>query len=160
MNVGIRRNNRGWQIPLLILSTCFLLCCSIARAQQPFGDAKKGGRDENNKIRIRSILRVTKSSRQPRIEIELYSDRSFPVLNAAVVLLIGEQVFHGGGYGDTKEHVLIFTLTPEEFAKTKTGEKVTVAYEGIDLDKVRDEDWEENLRVWRFGKLDKSKIDQ
>ena len=161
--VTVRKNSRLWQMSLLMLSCSFLLCASIAGAQQPFGDAKKGGRDENNRMRIRSVLRVTKTTRQPVIEIEVYSDRSFPVLNAAVVLLVGDQVFHGGGYGDTKGHVLVFTLTPKEFAKIKTGDEVIVTYQGADPKKVRDEDSDEDKGqrwVWKFGKLDKSKIDE
>ncbi len=113
-------------------------------------------------MRIRSVLRVTKSSRQPLIEVEVYSDRAFPVLNAAVVLLVGEHVFQGAGYRE-KGHVLIFTLTPEEFSKTKTGDEVIVTFQGADPKKVREEDSGEDKGqrwVWKFGKLDKSKIDQ
>ncbi|MGI8836487.1 MAG: hypothetical protein ACR2H4_07590 [Pyrinomonadaceae bacterium] len=155
-----RRNNHRWQMPLLILVGSVLLSASAATAQQPFGDAKKESRDENNKMHIRSVLRVTKTTRQPFIEVEVYSDRAFPVLNAAVVLLVGERVFQGGGYGDTKGHVLIFALTPKEFAKTKTGDDVIVTYQGADLKKVHDEDSGQGKGrwVWKFGKLDKSKI--
>src|SRR5437868_2043114 len=111
MMVTIRKNNRLWRMPLLVFGGSLLLSASIAGAQQPFGDAKKDARDENNKMHIRNVLRVTKTTREPLIEVELYSDRSFPVLNVAVVLLVGDEVFHGGGYRDTKGHVLVFTLT-------------------------------------------------
>ncbi len=162
MRVKVRRNDRCWRRPFLVFTACFLLCSSIASAQQPFGDAKKGGPDENNKMRIRSVLRITKSSRQPLIEVEVYSSRAFPALDAAVVLLVGEQVFQGAGYRD-KGHVLIFTLTPEKFAKTKTGDEVIVTFQGADPKKVREEDsggGKEQRWVWKFGKLDKSKIDE
>jgi len=161
MNAKIQGNNRGRLLLPLIFAGCFLLCSPGAGAQQPFGDARKGGRDENDKMAMRSVLQVTKLSRQPLIEIELYSDRTFPGLNAAVVLIIGDKVFHGGGF-KTDNHVLSFRVKPQEFAKTKNGDKVTVAYEGFDPNKVSDEDIENNpnIRVWRFGKLDKSKIDQ
>ena len=143
---------------LIILVTCLILSAPIAVAQQLFG----GGRTEScgERMRMRRVCRVTKTSRQPLIEIELYSDRVFPTLNAAVVLLLGEHVFHGGGYGDTKGHILIFTLTPEEFAKAKSGDEVIVTYQGADPDKVTEEDsggCKQTRRVWRFGRLDKRK---
>jgi len=152
----------GSAIRLIIFGACFLLCLSFVNAQEPFGDAKKGGRDDNNKIRIRNILLVVKSSAQPLIEIELYSDRKFPALDSAVVLLMGDQVFHGGGLED-EGHRLIFRVKPQEFAKTRNGERVIVTYQGNEPDKVHEEnsaDSKEQPRLWRFGKLDKSKIDQ
>lgn len=149
-------------VQLIMLGACFLLCLNFVSAQEPFGDAKKDGRDDNNKIRIRNILLGEKSLAQPLIEIELYSDRKFPALNSAVVLLVGDQVFHGGGLED-EGHRLIFRVKPEEFAKTRNGERVIVTYQGNESDKVHEEnsdDSKEQPRLWRFGKLDKSKIDQ
>jgi len=161
-NFRARKNIVVSQVKLLILGACCLLICSGARAQQPFGDAKPGGHDENNKVAIRSVLRIIKSSQQPFIEFAVTSDRPFPVLNSEAVLLIGKRVFHGGGYGDPNLHTLVFLIHPEDFAKTKNGERVVVAYEGFDPDKIQDADLENNphLRVWKFGKLDKSKIDK
>src|SRR5258705_2919982 len=97
-------NNMYSRIRLCTIVGCLLLSASITNAQQAFGDAKKNDGPENNKIQIRSGLRVTKSARQPVIKIELYSDRVFPALNAAVVLVVGKRVFQGGGYGDTEGH--------------------------------------------------------
>ena len=149
----------------LVFGGFLLLSAFIVNSQESFGDAKKNGGPENNKMQIRSGLRITKSARQPVIKIELYSDRIFPALNAAAVLVVGKHVFHGGGYGDTEGHILVFTLTPQDFAKTKNGDELIVTYQGTDLDRLKSkgansDDNNANLRVWRFGKLDKSKIDQ
>jgi len=154
--------NSAWPRCLLFVGY-LILSSSIVNAQQPFGDAKKNCDDENNTMQIRTALRVTKSGRQPVIRIEVYSERAFPGLNAGVVLLVGEHVIHGAGYRD-KGHVLIFALSPEEFAKTKSGDEVIVTFQDTDLDKVQKEDSDEDQgrphRVWKFGKLDKSKIDK
>src|SRR4051794_23033276 len=115
MRSGRKRNIPKRLALLLFLVAFILLGSTVINAQQPFGDAKKGGRDEKNRMRIRSVLRVTKTTRQPLIEVELYSDREFSALDSAVLLVIGEHVFQGGGYADTKGHVLVFTLTPKEF---------------------------------------------
>lgn len=91
---------------------------------------------------VRSI-RTTPSG----VEIEVTSNKEFSVRNELAVLHIGAQEFTVSRYpesGDT--HTLIFTLPEDEFAKTATGDPVTVQYG-------RGENPGER---WDFGPLDKS----
>lgn len=84
----------------------------------------------------------------PAVDVEVRSDREFPVRNEVTVLRIGERDFFLSRYpnnGDT--HSLIFTLTPEEFAATRDGDTVVVQY-GLGDQPDR----------WDFGVLDKSLI--
>lgn len=81
------------------------------------------------------------------VEIEVWSDREFPVRNEITVLRIGAQQFMLSRYpenGDT--HTLIFTLTPDEFAKTSNGDRLTVQYGMGDS----------SGEQWGFDPLDKS----
>ena len=81
------------------------------------------------------------------MEIEVTSEKSFPVRSELVVLRIGAQEFTLSRYredGDT--HTMIFTLTPEEFDKTAAGDPVSVYYG-------RDDDPSQR---WDFGRLNKS----
>lgn len=85
------------------------------------------------------------------VEIEVQSDREFPVRNELVMLRIGAQQFMLSRYsenGDT--HTLIFTLTLDEFAKTSSGDLLTVQY-GNDPNPAE---------RWDFGPLDKSLLNQ
>lgn len=80
------------------------------------------------------------------VEIEINSTRAFPVRNEIVILRIGAEEFTKSRYpedGDLK--TLIFTLTADEYARTNTGDKVTVYYG-------RDPSTENK---WDFGVIDK-----
>lgn len=143
-------------VPVVLVVCSYLSMPVVAGARRPVGDARARGCGE--RMRIRRAWRVTKSTRRPLVEMEFYSDRGFPALNAAVLLLVGEQYFHGGGYGDYEGHVLVFKLTPEEFAKLRSGDEVIVTYQGVDLRRESDCGCAETCRVWRFGRLNKRKI--
>ena len=97
-------------------------------------------------LRLRDLL-----SRRPAIEIEVRSERAFPVRNELTVLRIGSREFTLSRYpesGDT--HVLIFTLTVDEFAATSAGDPVVVQYGDVPQSSDR----------WNFGSLDKTLVDK
>ena len=115
----------------------------------------ENGNEDNNKMRIRSALRITKRTQRPVIEVIVQSDRPFLGGDETFALHIGKQRFQFDRYGDTKAYIMIFTLSPQEFEQTKNGDQVIVTYGGANPDKV-----EGPRRNWKFGKLDKSKIEQ
>jgi hypothetical protein len=110
-----------------------------------------------NRISIRSVLKITAATRRPIIEILVHSDAPFEGGNDTHVLHIGSKKFAWPRAGDTKGSVLIFELTPTDFAKLKNGDEVKVTY---GLDEEFPDKGIGQRRVRRFGKLDKSKIDQ
>lgn len=115
--------------------------------QNPMGVVYKG---VNVISRVQNIPSADVLEDQPAVEIEVTSSEGFPVRNELPVLRIGKQEALLSRYpndGDT--HKLIFTLTPEEFAQTSTGDPVTVQYG-------RDEPGE----IWNAGLLDKRVVDK
>jgi hypothetical protein len=80
-------------------------------------------------VAIRSIPTSPTLQGRPAVEIEVQSPRAFPVRDEITVLRIGMQEFLLSRYSDGGDtHVLIFTLTPEEFAATVDGALVVVQY--------------------------------
>lgn len=108
--------------------------------------------------KILSIRRVTPTSRvfpssslrtQPLIEIEVSSDRPFPVRNQLQVLRIGQREFLRSRYptnGDTKR--LVFTLTEPEFHQIASGEETSVQYGR----------GQNSILLWNLGRIDKSML--
>ncbi len=94
---------------------------------------------------IRQIAASPLLQGRPAIEIEVRSERAFPARDELTVLRIGSREFLLSRYpesGDT--HVLIFTLSADEFAATSAGDPVVVQYgRGEQLDR------------WYLGRLDK-----
>jgi hypothetical protein len=97
-------------------------------------------------VGIRQIAAAPVLQGQPAIEIEVRSERAFPVRNELTVLRIGSREFLLSRYPETGDtHVLIFTLTAEEFAATSAGDPVVVLYGRG-----------EQVNRWYIGPLDKS----
>jgi RNA polymerase sigma-70 factor (ECF subfamily) len=79
-----------------------------------------------------------------KVDIELTSDRAFPVVGAFPVLHIGTEKSQMSRYGDGGQTTtLIFTMSAAEFARTKNGDRIRVKYEP------------DSQGHWDFGKLDK-----
>jgi hypothetical protein len=112
---------------------------------------------ENNKISIRSILRITGTTRRTVIEVEVHSDRPFSGGNDTHVLQIGSRKFAWPRGGDATSNTLVFELTPDQFAKLKSGDEIKVTYGSNSP--ISDESTP-SRKIWKFGKLDRSKIDQ
>jgi hypothetical protein len=83
---------------------------------------------------------------RPAIDVELRSERPFPPRNEIAVLRIGTREFLLSRYPDSGDtHVLIFTLSVEEFAATSEGDPVALQYgRGEQPDR------------WYFGPLNKT----
>jgi hypothetical protein len=97
---------------------------------------------------VRQVGAAAALGGQPAVEIEVYSAQRFPVRNEIAVLRIGSQEFRLSSYppgGDTRS--LVFTLTLAEFARTNTGDPVTLYYGQAGAG-----------QVWQFGRLDKGVI--
>lgn len=100
---------------------------------------------KNTIRRVQKIASAAALNGRPGVEVELASSRAFPVKGDAPLLKIGQQSFSLGRYpsnGDT--HILIFTLTLDEFAKTSAKDHVQVVYQSGRPD-----------LVWNFGLLGK-----
>ena len=82
------------------------------------------------------------------VEIELLSNRPFPVRDELVILKVGEEEFELSRYPESGDlNVLTFTLTADQFDRIATGERVTVQYgRGRGTDH------------WDFGWLDKGRL--
>jgi hypothetical protein len=108
--------------------------------------------------KILSIRRVSSGSSlrsqatlrsQLAVEIEVTSDRNFPVRNELQVLRIGQREFRQSRYpsnGDTKR--LIFTLTDAEFNQISSGEETLVQYGRGN----------NSTLLWKFGAINKSML--
>jgi hypothetical protein len=125
------------------LAVCLLTFGLIAAAQAPRGDV-------NNVKRIQTVDGV--------VEIEVHSNRAFPILDQVIVLRIGDQEFlrsRSPENGDMK--TLIFMLTPRQFDSLVDGAQMTVKFgrrsadEGVEAAAAA----ARGLR-WNFGKLNKA----
>ncbi len=99
---------------------------------------------------IRSIAASPALGSRPGVEIELFSRQGFPVRGEIPVLRIGGREFLVSRYpesGDT--HVLIFTLSREEFRGLASGDEISLQY-GRDAAGPRRD----------FGRLDVSRLDR
>lgn len=150
-----------------------MLNISFSAAQQPSRPGPRsssGSIHENNTITLRNLVRVTRTSgrncypydppserRDHLIEIELYSNRPFGGGYVDYTLYIGDRRFTGQ-YRTTDADMrnLIFQLTPEEFNRLRTGDEVRVVRRGGAEAPMEDRP----RRVWRFGRLDKSRLNQ
>ena len=72
----LRRDGYRWML-FLLFAAWVALAPSITGAQQPFGDAKKIGDDEDNRISIRNVSQMTGSVRQPGAKTRSKSERRF-----------------------------------------------------------------------------------
>lgn len=100
---------------LLVSSVCVLLLAALVSAQ-----------DVNV---IESIKSTTTAAGAAAIAITVKSSREFPVRALPLVLVVGSREFslslpsEDGGLNR-----VIFTLTPAEFARTSTGERIFVQF--------------------------------
>lgn len=104
----------------------------------------------NSIVGIHSLLRMTGSIRRRLIQIEMRTDRPFPVRNAALEVQIGRKFFRAGG-ADLNAGVF---LTPEEFAQLKDGAEVIAFYISPDRSGAFASE------IWYFGRLNKSMLDR
>jgi hypothetical protein len=107
--------------------------------------------EEGNAIvGIHSLLRIAGSVRRPMIQIEMRTDRPFPVRSAALQVQIGKESFIAGGSGSAAG---VF-LTREQFARLKNGAELIAFYNSPDRNGALAKD------IWYFGRLNKSMLDR
>jgi len=115
-------------------SSCLGSCCPV-----PIPWREEDGND------VRDIRR-----RDGRIEIEFFSNRPFPARALFPILCIGNTEFTQSGYGESGSmNVLVFTLTEEEFAATRSG-AVSIYYSCREEERDR----------WLFLDYEKSLIEE
>ena len=80
-------------------------------------------------VNIRRVPRSPQLKGGSAIELEVTSPRPFPVMGTSPVLRIGGREFSISRYPASGDlHTLIFTLSPQEFAATKSGDSIIVQY--------------------------------
>jgi len=127
-------------------ATGVLLLASLSLACAPPQNASPAPNATGTILAIRSVPASSILQGRPAVEIEVQSQRAFPVRDEITVLRIGMQEFLLSRYPDSGDtHVLIYTLTPEEFAALADGGLVSVQY-GRD----------DRADRWDLGKLNKA----
>jgi len=162
-------NYYRWKTFLLVLGG-LALGISLVGAQQSRQAAanSEGAIKGGNTISIRNVLRVIRTSglichltgvaetRQHRIEFELHSRQPFIGGRVYYALYIGKRRFTRQSATALTVNSVVFELTPEEFARTKSGDEVMVmGYRNAKANK-----YEGAHSVWKFAGLDKSRINQ
>lgn len=101
--------------------------------------------------RVERLERVSGSTAlfgQPGVEIELVSSEPFPAQGELPMLHIGVHDFGLSRYPPSGDlHVLIFTLTPAQFAALDEGAPIRIQYGTAEAPATR---------AWHFGPLRKS----
>ncbi len=108
----------------------------------------------NSIVGIHSALRIIGSVRQPLIQIEMRTDRPFPVRNAALQLQIGKQFFLNELGGDSSGRGLTVSLSPKAFAELKDDAEVIAFFNSPDRSGAFAKE------IWYFGRLNKSMLDR
>jgi hypothetical protein len=134
--------SRGGRSTLGALAICLCVFGLIAAAQAPTPDV-------NTVRRIQTVEGV--------VEIEVRSNREFPIRDEVVVLRIGQQEFkRSRSPEDGSLKTLIFMLAPDEFDSLVDGAQMTVKYgvhkEGEDPEMPASP----HRPRWNFGRLNKA----
>jgi len=108
----------------------------------------------NSIVGIHSGLRIVGSVRQPLIQIEMRTDRPFPVRNAALELQIGKRFFQNELGGDPSGRTLTLSLTAKAFGELKDGAEVVAFFNSPDRSGASAKE------IWYFGRLNKSLLDK
>jgi hypothetical protein len=126
------------------------LSYTVTRISRSSKNEKKVERkaERNEVVNIRTVVRLIGASRLPLIQMELKTDRPFPVREQALKLQIGKQVFVDELSGEHTGRTLILSLTPAMFAELQNGDEIVALFDKPAQD------------VWNFGKLDKSRLDE
>jgi len=124
------------------------------RLPKEFSTTLKAISEEGNSIvGIHSALRIIGSVRQPLIQIEMRTERGFPIRNAALQLQIGKRFFLNELGVDPDGKTLRVSLSPQVFTELKDGAEVLAGF-SFDRSGARSDE------IWYFGRLDKSMLDR
>ena len=105
----------------------------------------------NEIVSIHNAVRLIGASRLPVVQIELKTNRPFPVRDVPLQLQIGKRIFLDELSGDYTGRKLTLSLTPEMFAELKDGDEIVASFTQPEQNRVVEGD------VWYFGKLNKSR---
>ena len=108
-------------------------------------DRETREKDGNEIVGIHNVVRLIGASRWPVVQIELKTNRPFPVRDVPLKLQVGKKVFVDELSGDYTGRKLTLSLTPEMFAELKDGDEIVAFFSKPDAEG----------DVWHFGKLDK-----
>jgi len=107
----------------------------------------------NSIVGIHSALRIIGSVRQPLIQIEMRTERGFPIRNAALQLQIGKRFFLNELGVDPDGKTLRVSLSPQVFAELKDGAEVLAGF-------TFDRSGAHSTEIWYFGRLNKRMLDR
>ncbi len=107
----------------------------------------------NSIVGIHSALRIIGSVRQPLIQIEMRTERGFPIRNAALQLQIGKRFFVNELGVDPNGKTLRVSLGPQVFADLKDGAEVLAGF-------TFDRSGAHSDEIWYFGRLNKSMLNR
>ena len=108
------------------------------------------GEQWNEVVSIHHAVRLIGASRLPLIQIELKTNRPFPVREAPLQLQIGKKVFKEELTGDHTGRRLTLSLTPEMFSELTDGDEIVAFFSRPDGPGFTEGD------AWFFGKLVKA----
>jgi hypothetical protein len=117
-----------------------------ADAKQPAANQKADERG-NEVVSIHTAVRLIGATRLLLVQIELKTDRPFPVSDKPLQLQIGKRVFSDELSGEYTGRKLTLTLTPELFAALNEGDEIVAFFGNSDYT---------GANVWNFGKLRKA----
>lgn len=114
-------------------------------------ESEKSGPNEsetsgNEIVSIHHTVRLVGASRVPLVQIQLRTNRPFPVSDVPLQLKIGNKIFVDELSGDYTGRKLTLSLTLEMYAELKDGEEVIAFFGGPNGDAGKRD-------VWRFGPL-------
>jgi hypothetical protein len=113
--------------------------------------SSQNGKEGNEVVSIRDTVRLIGSTRLPLVQIELKTNRPFPVKDVPLQLQIGKKVFLDELSGDYTGRKLTLSLTPEMFAALNDGDEIVAFYGKTSANE------SSGVDVWHFGKLQKSR---
>lgn len=87
-------------------------------------------REENYTVSIRRVPATLALHGKPGVQIVITKDEPFEIRNLAPVLRIGDREFTLSEFAPRDLHTVIFTLTSEEFADLKDGDKLRLKEDG------------------------------
>lgn len=114
------------------------------------GNTSAGAESENSGNEIVSIQRASRligASRLPVIQIQLRTNRPFPVQDIPLRLQIGNRIFVDELSGEYTGRRLTLSLTPEMYAELRDGEEIVAFFDSGNRPS--------EGNVWRFGTLKK-----
>lgn len=114
------------------------------------GESSAGGESGTSGNEIVSIHRATRligANKLPLVQIELRTNRPFPVRDVPLQLQIGNRIFLDELSGDSTGRKLTLSLTPHVFEELEEGDEIIAFFDKANGSSQDD--------VWLFGKLKK-----